>query len=158
LGGAAAAPLARTQRGSARGLALSQLGVALFSLLAFTFVDELPALALKVNQLGLLGVLARASVAAAFLLPSTLCIGASFPFAVRALADDVEAAAATSARVYSWNTLGAIVGSVSAGFFVIPALGFERTLAVTVGVNLLAAALATLAVRPLLRPVLALAA
>ena len=109
------------------------------------------------NQPGLLGVLTRASVAAALLLPSTLCIGASFPFAVRALAEDVAAAAATSARVYAWNTLGAIVGSVSAGFFVIPALGFERTLVATVLLNLFAAALAALATRPLLSPLLALA-
>jgi hypothetical protein len=69
-----------------------------------------------VNQPGILGVATRASVAAALLLPSTLCIGASFPFAVRALAESVEQAASTSARVYSWNTLGAIVGSIAAGF------------------------------------------
>jgi spermidine synthase len=158
LGGALAAPLARTQRGSARGLALTQIGAALFSFVAFAFVDHLPEWALKVNQPGLLGVLTRASVAAAMLLPSTLCIGASFPFAVRALAEDVEAAARTSARVYAWNTLGAIVGSVSAGFFVIPTLGFERTLVATVLLNLLAAGLASAATRPLLRPALALAA
>jgi spermidine synthase len=158
LGGALAAPRARTQRGSARGLAFTQIGAAFFSFVAFTLLDYLPDLALKVNQPGLLGVLTRASVAAALLLPSTLCIGASFPFAVRALAEDVAAAAATSARVYSWNTLGAIVGSVSAGFFVIPGLGFERTLIATVLLNLFAAALAAFATRPLPRRVLALAA
>ncbi len=158
LGGALAAPWARTQRGSTRGLALTQIGAACFSFLAFFLLDQLPALALKVNQPGLLGVLTRASVAAALLLPSTLCIGASFPFAVRALAADVATAAATSARVYSWNTLGAIVGSVSAGFFVIPMLGFERTLVVAVLLNLGAAALAASAVRPLPKPLLALAA
>jgi len=158
LGGALAAPWARTQRGSARGLALTQIGAACFSSLAFAFVDHLPDLAAQVNRPGLLGVLTRASVAAALLLPSTLCIGASFPFAVRALAEDVSAAAATSARVYAWNTLGAIVGSVSAGFFVIPALGFEHTLTATVLLNLFAAALAAFAAHPLPKPVLALAA
>ncbi len=155
LGGALAAPLARTQRGSARGLAATQLGAALFSLAAFALMDQLPELAFRVNQPGLLGVLARASVAAAMLLPSTLCIGASFPFAVRALAESVEAAAATSARVYSWNTLGAIVGSVGAGFFVIPALGFEHTMVATVLLNLLAAGLALSATRPRSKPALA---
>jgi spermidine synthase len=158
LGGALAAPWARSQRGSARGLALTQIGAACFSLLAFACVDHLPELASQVNQPGLLGLLTRASVAAALLLPSTLCIGASFPFAVRALAEDVAAAAATSARVYAWNTLGAIVGSVSAGFFVIPALGFEHTLAATVLLNLFAAALAAFAARPLPKLILGLAA
>jgi len=157
LGGALAAPLARTQRGSARGLAATQIGAAFFSFLAFAFVDQLPELAIRVNQPGLLGVLARALVAAALLLPSTLCIGASFPFAVRAVSDRAEAAAAASARVYAWNTVGAIVGSLAAGFVVIPVLGFERTLVTTAGLNLAAAALAAVAVRPVARPALALA-
>jgi spermidine synthase len=158
LGGAIAAPLARTRAGSARWLAATQLGAAAFSVGAFLFVDGLPALASRVNALGLMGVLARASVAAALLLPSTLCIGASFPFAVRALADRADVAAAASARVYGWNTLGAIVGSLAAGFVVIPALGFEHTLVATALVNVFAAALAALAVRPVTKPVLACAA
>jgi spermidine synthase len=157
IGGALAAPFARTRIGSARALALTQIGAALFSFLAFAFVDHLPDLASRVNELGLLGVLMRASVATALLLPSTLCIGASFPFAVRALADRAELAAAESARVYAWNTLGAIVGSLAAGFVVIPALGFERTLVATALLNLLAAAVAALAVRPVARPALACA-
>ncbi|MEN8159617.1 MAG: fused MFS/spermidine synthase [Myxococcota bacterium] len=157
LGGAAAAPLARTRRGSAVGLALSQIGAAVFSALAFVWVDSLPMLAASVNQPGILGVATRASVAAALLLPSTLCIGASFPFAVRALTESVEAAAATSARVYAWNTLGAIVGSVAAGFWVIPGLGFERTLLATALLNLFAAGLASTSTGRLARPVLAAA-
>jgi spermidine synthase len=158
LGGALAAPLARTQRGSAFGLALTQVLAALFSAVAFVVMDHLPELAFQVNQPGLLGVATRASAAAALLLPSTLAIGASFPFAVRALAEGVAEAAATSARVYAWNTLGAIVGSVCAGFFVIPGLGFERTLLATALLNLFAAALASLATRPAAKPVLAAAA
>jgi spermidine synthase len=147
LGGAIAAPLARTRTGSVRGLAATQLGAAAFSVGAFLLVDGLPEAASRVNELGLVGVLLRASVAAALLLPSTLCIGASFPFAVRALADRADVAAAASARVYGWNTLGAIVGSVAAGFVVIPALGFERTLVAAALVNVFAAALAALAAR-----------
>jgi spermidine synthase len=158
LGGALAAPLARTRAGSARGLAATQLGAAAFSVGAFLLVDGLPAVASRVNELGLLGVLARASVAAALLLPSTLCIGASFPFAVRALADRADVAAAASARVYGWNTLGAIVGSLAAGFVVIPALGFERTLVATALLNVFAGALAAAAVRPVAKPALACAA
>jgi spermidine synthase len=158
LGGALAAPLARTRAGSARGLAATQLGAAAFSVGAFLLVDGLPDVASRVNELGLVGVLLRASVAAALLLPSTLCIGASFPFAVRALADRADVAAAASARVYGWNTLGAIVGSVAAGFVVIPLLGFERTLVAAALVNVFAAALAALAVRPVAKPALACAA
>jgi spermidine synthase len=158
LGGAVAAPLARTRAGSARGLALAQLGAAACSVAAFLLVERVPDVASRVNEVGLLGVLARASVAAGLLLPSTLCIGASFPFAVRALADRADVAAAASARVYGWNTLGAIVGSLAAGFLVIPLLGFERTLVAAALVNVFAAALAALAVRPALKLALACAA
>jgi spermidine synthase len=158
LGGALAAPLARTQDGSARGLALSQLGTALFSFLAFLLVDRVPDVVQQVSQAGVAGQLARASVAAALLLPSTLCIGASFPFAVRALADRVEVAAAASARVYAWNTLGAIVGSIAAGFWVIPQLGFERALVAAALLNVLVASIAAALPRPLPRRVLAAAA
>jgi spermidine synthase len=158
LGGALAAPLARTRAGSARGLAATQLGAAACAVGAFLLVEGVPGVASRVNEVGLMGVLARASVAAGLLLPSTLCIGASFPFAVRALADRADVAAAASARVYGWNTLGAIVGSLAAGFVVIPALGFERTLVAAALVNVFAAALAALAVRPAVKPALACAA
>ena len=83
--------------------------------------------AFQVNQAGLLGVAARASVAALLLLPSTLAIGASFPFAVRALSESAAEAAATSARVYAWNTLGAIVGSAVTGFVLLPVAGLWLT-------------------------------
>jgi spermidine synthase len=158
LGGALAAPFARTRAGSTRALAATQLAAAALSFAAFWAVDALPELAVRVNQPNLLGLLARASVAAALLLPSTLAIGASFPFAVRALTDRVENAGAASARVYAWNTLGAIVGSLAAGFVVIPALGFEHTLVATAFVNLAAAALAASALRPRSRRVLAFTA
>jgi spermidine synthase len=44
------------------------------------------------------------------LLPMTLAIGMTYPLAVRILASDAEEAAPVSARVYSWNTVGAIAG------------------------------------------------
>jgi predicted membrane-bound spermidine synthase len=155
LGGALAAPFARTRLGSARALAATQVAAALLSFGTFWAVDALPGIAVRVSEPTMLGLLARAGVAAALLLPSTLAIGASFPFAVRALADRAETAGAASARVYAWNTLGAIVGSLAAGFVVIPALGFERTLVATAALNLAAAALAAAAVRPRPRVVLA---
>jgi hypothetical protein len=72
------------------------------------------------------------------LLPATLFVGATFPFAVRILARDERDAAPSSARVYSWNTVGAIVGAAIAGFALIPLLRYEGTieLAVTINVTL----------------------
>ena len=69
--------------------------------------ERLPELALRLGA-GPDAPLASAAVAAAALLPITLCIGATFPFAVRLLARSPEQAAAATARAYAWNTVGAI--------------------------------------------------
>ena len=154
LGSAVAARLATTPARAGRGFAVAELGIALFSLAAFAGLDGLPALARRLGAGWQGSPLANAGLAAAVLLPQTLCIGATFPLAVRILARSPDDAAPASARVYAWNTLGAIAGAVLAGFFVLPALGFAGTLRLGVGLNLglaaLAGALAGSASRPLL--------
>ncbi len=76
------------------------------------------------------------------LLPMTFAIGMTYPLAVRVLARDIDDAAPASARVYSWNTVGAIVGSLAAGFVLIPVLRYEGAIRVAVW---LSAALGVLA-------------
>ena len=78
------------------------------------------------------------------MLPAALCIGATFPLAVRALARGGDEAAPARARVYAWNTVGAIVGSIGSGFFLIPWLGYVGIVTVAVAVNLLLALVAAL--------------
>lgn len=70
------------------------------------------------------------------MLPATLFIGATFPLAVRILAADESAAASSAGRVYAWNTLGAIAGALGAGFWMVPALGFEGSSRLLVGTSL----------------------
>src|SRR5262249_9572775 len=50
------------------------------------------------------------------------CIGATFPLAVRVLARDESEATAAGASVYAWNTIGAVIGAIAAGFFLLPAV------------------------------------
>ena len=64
-------------------------------------------------------------VGSAVLLPSTLFIGATFPFALRILARTEREAGPVSGRLYSWNTVGAILGAWLAGFVIVPGLGYE---------------------------------
>ncbi|MBW2314582.1 MAG: fused MFS/spermidine synthase [Deltaproteobacteria bacterium] len=145
LGSAVAARFARTRAEAALGFVLAQLGTAVFAWLAFVFADQLPVLA------GTIGATARTPapgifLAGAFLLPFTLCIGATFPFAVRLFARRAEDAAQVSARVYAWNTVGSIAGATLAGFLFLPWLGLEGTMALGVGLNFaLAAGVAMLA-------------
>ncbi len=86
--------------------------------------------------------LAHAALAIAVLLPSTVFIGATFPLAVRVLARDESNASGAAARIYAWNTSGAIVGSIAATFLIVPWLGFAGTarLAVTISLALAFAA------------------
>ncbi|MFK7898183.1 MAG: fused MFS/spermidine synthase [Myxococcota bacterium] len=143
LGGAIASRFATTLSRSLRGLTLSQLGVAFFSLLAYQGVGRFPAWIDAEVFLGGAGATLRlAGLATLVLLPSTVCIGAMFPFVVRALTEDVKSAAPSTARAYTANTLGAIVGSIAAGFWLLPALGFAGTLLFAIGLNLALAALA----------------
>ena len=147
LGSALAARLAATRERAAFGFSLSQLGIALTSYAAFAFADRLPQLSASLGA-GPSEPLASAAVAGAVLLPITLCIGATFPFAVRVLAVDSDHTASATARVYSWNTLGAIAGALSAGFVLLPGLGFEGMLTTGAAVSLGLAAWAALAAPP----------
>ena len=60
------------------------------------------------------------------LLPSTLLWGASFPLALRAAASPKQDSAKLMARVYSANTLGAILGALAASLLLIAWIGSQH--------------------------------
>jgi spermidine synthase len=148
LGSAAAVRFARTPSSALVAFAASQIGVALASVAAFAAVDALPELALRLGAGGHAGAWKNAAVGIVVLLPGALFIGASFPLAVRVLARGELDASPASARVYAWNTVGAIAGAVGAGFLWIPALGYVGTLVLAATANLAIAAAAALLARP----------
>lgn len=129
LGAAFASRFATDARRSAAGLALAQATIALCALGALPVLEAAAALAGRLGLGAGAGPGLGAAIAGATLLPSTLAIGATFPFAVRIAARGAEDAGPASARVYAWNTVGAIAGALGAGFFAIPALGFASALA-----------------------------
>ena len=71
----------------------------------------------------------QALATALLLLPMTLALGATFPLAL-ATAGGASSAGADAAHVYSANTVGAIAGSLAAGFLFIPAIGLRSTVQV----------------------------
>ncbi len=143
LGSALASRWARRTSTAVLGFAIAQLATAALAWSTFYFSEWIP---VWVGNLGASAsnLTAGAVVAVGVLLPVTLCIGASFPFAVRIFAQGVEDAGPGSARVYAWNTFGSIVGSVATGFFLLPSLGFEGTLILGVAINLVLAAITAL--------------
>jgi spermidine synthase len=157
IGSAVAARRATTVQRAARGFVLAQLGTAILAFAAFAVLNRLPDLA-RLLSLSAGRLVADASVAGLTLLPSTLCIGATFPFAVRILGRSERDAGPVSARVYAWNTIGAILGALGGGFFLIPALGYEGSLGAAAALNGLLGLGAALLLRPPSRRLAAAAA
>lgn len=138
LGSAIAARIASTARASTLWFVIVQCGVAVASMSVY----ELLPYVIPENG-GLEGNIVLAILA---LLPATLFIGATFPLAVRILATDSGDAAPSAARIYAWNTVGAIVGATLAAFLLIPALRYEGAIRFAVGCNATLAVAAALLV------------
>jgi spermidine synthase len=122
IGGAIGALLARNRTWSVRALAFSQLGVAIAAAVGYVLLESFIPEKRTLVETALYG--------AMILMPLTLFVGTSYPLAVRILAERPEDAARVSARVYAWNTVGAIVGALAAGFILIPWLRFEGSVQV----------------------------
>jgi spermidine synthase len=86
--------------------------------------------------------LARALIAAAWLLPPTVAMGATLPVVARGLVREDARLGRTSAFLYASNTLGAVLGAYLSGFWMIPTLGVARSLGVAAASNFLVAAVA----------------
>ena len=128
LGGGLAGPLARDRERAALAFAATQALIAVLSVGVYLWMGPL----IPDSR----STLTMAGLAVVVMLPATIFIGATFPLAVRILAQSEYEAGEATARIYAWNTVGAIVGAVLAGFVLIPALGFEGSIKLAVCVNL----------------------
>ena len=82
----------------------------------------------------------QVAVSVSIMLLPTLLIGATFPCAVAVVAVDPARIGREVGMTYAVNTAGAIVGTVIAGFVLIPALGAHAATKLGIIVNLLLAA------------------
>jgi len=76
----------------------------------------------------------------ALMLVPTFLMGAAFPVAGRIYVTNFQRLGRSVGELYTWNTLGAILGAAVAGFALIPILGLQASLVVLLCLNLLAAA------------------
>ena len=85
--------------------------------------------------------LALFGLGAGIIIPVTFLYGVMFPLAVRIA--DSRAAGTSVGRIYAFNTVGSVLGSLACGFVLIPALGTRDTLYlvcfVHIGIGLVAA-------------------
>jgi spermidine synthase len=128
LGGGLGAWLARCRESAARWLAASELAAALAAAGAWYVLTHV-----IVSDADTLN--ARMLFSFLLLFPLAFAIGLTYPLAVRVLATTVNDAAPASARVYSWNTVGAIVGAIAGGFFIIPSLRYEGAVRLAVSAS-----------------------
>lgn len=140
IGSALASRVAKTRDQAIGYFIAAQSGIALTSILIYQLLP------LAVPETA--GLSGNVGFAILVLLPATIFIGATFPLAVRILATDKSQAASASAKVYSWNTLGAIAGATLAAFFIIPMLKYEGAIKLAVLVNAGLALVCALLVRP----------
>ena len=150
IGSAIASRFAKTRDQAIRCFVFTQLGIAITSILIYQLLP------LAIPETAGLG--GNVVFAILVLLPATIFIGATFPLAVRVLASSKYDAAPASARVYSWNTVGAILGATLAAFFIIPLLKYEGAIKLAVLLNASLALAAAFLVAGFLRRSFALAA
>jgi spermidine synthase len=70
----------------------------------------------------------QALICISVMLPPALIMGGLFPAAARIVVRASQSAGRSIAQLYSWNTVGSIIGSVSAGFVMIPFLGIRGSI------------------------------
>ncbi len=66
----------------------------------------------------------------------TICMGATVPLLTRGISRNLDAATGVHARIYGVNTGGAFLGTLTAGFWLIPAYGLPATVMGTSALNL----------------------
>ena len=140
------------------------IGVAaLLSLVAFHWLLPIVPFLLRATNRTFGGLLlAQFVISGLTVLPVATIFGFAFPMVIALFAGTASAADSNSAivgRAYAANTVGSIVGSLAAGFWLVPSLGSFRVIAAAAGVNLLLAAVTSQRrIRPLALNLLLLAA
>jgi spermidine synthase len=140
---------------------LLQLGAGATALVILPLFERLPDVvvgALSVSLAPAFVLVVEIVLAVAAMLAPTLVIGAGFPCAVQVAARGTRQVALDVGRLYAANTLGAIVGTVVAGFALMPLIGAHGAVKVAIGLELaLGVVLVAAAGRPLSRGAAALA-
>jgi spermidine synthase len=140
LGGGVAGKFAADRQRAAIAFGIAQAAIAALSMLVYAWMGALIPDEITTQRVAVFAV--------SVMLPATIFIGATFPLAVRILARDEQEASTGTARIYTWNTIGAIVGAILAGFYLIPGLGFEGSIRLAVSANLVLALWTTAFVAP----------
>ncbi len=120
-----------------------ELGIGLLGLITIPLINLLPPLYYKMYTAfrfapSTFFFLQFIMCAGIMIVPTTL-MGATFPVVSRAVTQDMARMGRGVGNAYSFNTMGAIVGSLAAGFLLIPLLGLKATTIFAASLNIVAA-------------------
>jgi spermidine synthase len=139
LGSALAGKLAHQIRKPLSTYGLMEIGIAVYALLIpflFRWIDDLYALIWQQFHPGYFTFsLWRFALSGVVLLVPTTLMGATLPVLAAALVRSSDSNSVT--KLYACNLAGAILGTLAAGFVLLPALGVRTTIAVAAVLNLL---------------------
>jgi spermidine synthase len=82
----------------------------------------------------------RIAIAATALVPPAMLMGATFPIVSRSILAHNRPFGHDLGIIYFVNTLGAVAGTIAAGFVLVPVLGVSLSLCAAAGINLLVSA------------------
>jgi spermidine synthase len=91
--------------------------------------------------MGVLGFAVDTALSAVLIVPPATLMGGTIPILTQALAKNLADATRVHALIYGWNTVGAFVGALATGFFLIEWLGLDGVLHALGFVNIAAGAL-----------------
>jgi len=120
--------------------ALIEAGVAVLGLLVWAAIPLIDRVYIAANGMGLPNMLLRAIVAAICLLPPTALMGASLPAAARWI-EATRSGVSWWGFLYGTNTVGAVFGSLLAGFYLLRMYGVGAATLAAVAINLVVAAI-----------------
>ncbi len=140
LGSAVAAKVVNRIKQPLRTYGLIEIAVGVYALivpLLFRGIDQVYAAMWIRLHPGVYGfALSRFALAAAVLIVPTALMGATLPVLVAAVRAAGQKSAQSIARLYTANLAGAILGTIAAGFLLLPALGVAKTIWVAAITNL----------------------
>lgn len=87
----------------------------------------------------------RFFITACILLPPTFCMGATLPILARFVTSSLQTVSNKVGALYAFNTLGAVIGSIAGGFWLLPSFGLNQSTIIAAASNFILA-LSTLAV------------
>src|SRR5215208_6047263 len=141
LGSALAGRLASRIRKPLGAYGLMEIGIAVYAVLVpflFRWIDDVYALIWQQFQPGFFAFsLWRFLLSSLVLLVPTTLMGATLPVLAAALVHSSDRNSNSVARLYACNLAGAILGTLAAGFVLLPALGVRTTIAVAAILNVI---------------------